>query len=78
MNIFHNSPRIIGEKFTNFLASGEEFDEIQSRACFCNLGWGSVNYFEGNFSDIKRNRTQSKGIVSHDEGELNANYLNLS
>ena len=33
VNIFKNSPRILGEKFPNFLGSGEEFNEIQLSAC---------------------------------------------
>ena len=78
VNIFRNSPRIIGEKFSNFLGSGEEFDEIQSRACFCNLGWESVNYFWETFLNLKRNSTKIKCIVSHHEGELNANYPKMS
>ena len=53
VNIFQNLPRVIGEKFPNFLGSGEEFDEIQFHACFCDLGWRSVNYLEGNFSECK-------------------------
>ena len=53
VNIFQNSSRIIGEKFTHFLGSGEELDEIKSRICFCDLGWGSVNYMKGNFSECK-------------------------
>ena len=77
-NIFQISPRIIGEKFPLFLGSGEEFDETQFRTCFCNLGRGSVNYLEGTFLSVKRNSMQLKGIVSHDEGELNANYPKMS
>ena len=46
-NIFQNSPRIIREKFPNFLGSGEKFYEIQFCVCFCDLGWGSVNNLEG-------------------------------
>ena len=42
--------RIIGEKFPNFLGSGEEFDEIQLSVSCHYLEWGSVNYMEGNFS----------------------------
>ena len=53
VNIFQNSPRIIGEKFSIFLGSGKDFDEIQFRTCFCDLGWGSVNYLEENFSECK-------------------------
>ena len=53
MNIFQNLPRVIGEKFPNFLGSGEEFDEIQFNACCCDLGWRSVNSLEGNFSECK-------------------------
>ena len=53
MNIFKNSPRILGEKFPNFLGSGEEFNEIQLRACCRYLEWGSINYLEGNFSECK-------------------------
>ena len=53
VNIFQNSPRKIGEKFPNFLGSGEEFDEIQFQACCHNLGLGSDNYLEGNFSECK-------------------------
>ena len=30
------------------------------------------------FLSVKRISTQSKGIVSHDEGELNANYPKMS
>ena len=30
------------------------------------------------FLNVKRNSTQLKGIVSHDEAELNANKLGLS
>ena len=40
-------------KVFQFLGSGEEIKEIQFRACFCDLGWGSVNYLEGNFSECK-------------------------
>ena len=54
MNIFQNSPRKIGEKFPNFLGSGEEFDEIQFQAYCRDLGLGSVNYLEGNFSEYER------------------------
>ena len=68
MNIFRNSPRIIWEKFSNVLGSGEELDEIQIRACSCDLEWGNVNYLEGNL----------KGIGSHDERKLNANYPKMS
>ena len=46
VNIFQNSPRKIGEKFPNFLGSGEEFDEIQFQACCHNLELGSDNYLE--------------------------------
>ena len=51
MNIFQNLLRVIGEKFPNFLGSGEEFAEIQFNASCCDLGWRSVNYLEGNFSE---------------------------
>ena len=30
------------------------------------------------FLSVKRNSTQLKGIVSHDEGKLNANYSKMS
>ena len=30
------------------------------------------------FLNVKRNSTQLKGIVSHDEGKLNANYPKMS
>ena len=30
------------------------------------------------FLNVKRNNTQLKGNVSHDEGELNANYPKMS
>ena len=40
VNIFY-----IGEKFPNFLGSGEEFEEIQFCSCFRDL--------EGNFSEYK-------------------------
>ena len=53
VNIFQNSPRKIGEKFPNFLGSGEEFDEIQFQTCCHNLGVGSDNYLEGSFSECK-------------------------
>ena len=53
VNIFQNSPRIIGEKFPHFLGSGEEFDDIQFRMCFCDFGWGSVNNLKGNISERK-------------------------
>ena len=69
VNIFRNLLRIMGEKFPNLLGSGEEFNEIQFHTCCCNLGWGSVNYLEGNFFE---------GIVSHIEGELNTNYPKMS
>ena len=39
VNIFKNSPRILGEKFPNFLGSWEEFDEIQLRTCCRDLEW---------------------------------------
>ena len=52
-NFFQNSPRIIGEKFPNFLGYGEEFDEIQFRARCRDLGRGSDIYLEGNFSEYK-------------------------
>ena len=31
-----------------------------------------------NFLNVKRNSTPLKGIVSHNEGELNANYIKRS
>ena len=40
-------------KVSQFLGSGEEFDEIQFQACCRDLGLGSVNYLEGNFSECK-------------------------
>ena len=49
VNIFQNSPRKIGEKFPNFLGSGEEFDEIQFQAYCYNLELGR----EGNFPECK-------------------------
>ena len=67
MNIFKNLPRILGEKFPSFWGSGEEFDEIQLRA-----SWGEK------LLNVKRNITQLKGIVSHHEGTLNANYPKIS
>ena len=53
VNIFKNSPRILGEKFANLLGSGEEFDDIKFCVCCSDLRWGSVNYLEGNFSECK-------------------------
>ena len=53
VSIFKNSPRILGEKFPNFLGYGEEFDEIQFRARCRDLGRGSDIYLEGNFSEYK-------------------------
>ena len=61
VNIFQNFPRIIGEKFLNFLGSWEEFDEIQFCACFFNLGWRSVNYLAGNFAECKEEYYPIKG-----------------
>ena len=48
VNIFY-----IGEKFPNFLGSGEEFEEIQFCSCFRELAWRMENYLEGNFSEYK-------------------------
>ena len=53
VNIFKNLPRILGEKFPNFLGSWEEFDEIQLRTCCRDLEWWIVNYSEGKFSECK-------------------------
>ena len=41
-------------KVSQFLGSGEELDKIQSHTGSCNLGWGSVNYLEENFSECKK------------------------
>ena len=60
-------PRIIGKNFPIFLGSWEEFDEIQFHV-FLKSEMGNT-FLKGN-----RNSTQLKGIVPHDEGELNANY----
>ena len=53
MDIFQNLPRKIGEKFSNFLGSGEDFDEIEFQAYCRNLRLGSVNYLKGKFSKCK-------------------------
>ena len=74
MNIFQNSPRIIGEKFLNFFGSGEEFDEIEIRVFFATWDGEVFNTWRETFLNVRRNNTQSKGIVSHNEGKLNGNY----
>ena len=73
VNIFQN---LSLEKFPNFLGSGEEFDEIQfQRVVTSNL---VLTTWRETFLNVKRNSTQLKGIVSHDEVELNANYPKMS
>ena len=62
----------------NFLGSWEEFDEIQFCVCCCDLVWVSVRYLEKTFLIVKRNSIQSKGIVCHHEGEINADYSKMS
>ena len=70
MNIFQNLPSIIGEKFPNFLGSGEEFDDIQFNACFLATWDGEVlTTWRETFLNVRRKRTQLKNIVSYDEGE---------
>ena len=62
----------------SIFGSGEEFDETQLPACCCDLGWGSVDYLGRSFSEFKVDYNPINGIVSHDEGELHANYAKMS
>ena len=74
VNIFKNSPRILGEKFFNFWDLGKssmKFNSVRFVAIWNGEVWST---WRETFLNVKRNSTQLKGIVSHDEGKLNANY----
>ena len=52
--------------------------KFNSRCVVTIWDWEVLTTWRETFLNVKRNSTQLKGIVSHDEGKLNANYPKMS
>ena len=52
--------------------------KFNSRRVAAIWDWEVLTTWRETFLNVKRNSTQLKGIVSHDEAELNANYPKMS
>ena len=78
VNIFRIRQGKLGKSFPIFWVLGKILMKFNSRRVVTILDWEVITTWRETFLNVMMNSTQSKGIVSHDEVELNTNYPKMS